>query len=1422
LLILIVYQGLKRLSMSFHEINNSGDVNQPLVVVLGMHRSGTSVVTRALRSVGVSLGDRLMPAIAGVNDKGFWEDLDIVNLNERLLSACGHVWHSVRSLKPGDVERLCEQGYLKEALQLLRKKSAPSQVFGFKDPRVAKLLPFWSRVFSVGRFDVHYVIALRNPISVADSLSRRDGFAPEKSYLMWVDHMLTILRETAESAYVMVDYDQIVTAPETALDRLASFLNTHINDLDKAEFLGEFLSEELRHSRYLPSDVAGDSAAIELAIEVYASVYEFAKNDVAVDVSILKQQLDCWDKELARIQPVLKYLDRLSQALTERDGQIACLSQAVTERDGQIASLTDETVRRGVWALGLDAELKEERAKVSALTMSHSWRITLPLREARRWISSPNAQGKRYTKEALRFAKRIYQSLPLSLQTKAKHRQWISKVAPRVLLATGAHPSTIPVFSIPQPSTGKATIQADPQDIENQSIHTAAISIVASDNPLVSVIIPIYGKVEYTLRCLASVAAHTPLAEFEVIVVDDCSPDNSFDALSQKVEGIRVLRNERNQGFIRSCNIGAKAAKGQYLYFLNNDTEVTEGWLDALLRTFSDFPGTGLAGSKLVYPDGRLQEAGGIIWQDGSAWNFGRFQDPQLPVYNYAREVDYCSGASIMVPKSLFEELGGFDEHYLPAYCEDSDLALKIRDKGYRVIYQPLSTVIHYEGITSGTDTTQGTKAYQIENSKKLFERWKQHLQFHQAPGNDVDNAKDRRATRRALVLDHCTPTPNQDAGSVTVFNLLLLLREMDFQVTFIPEDNLLYMPDYTTALQRSGTEVLYAPYVISVEQHLKEYGERYDLAFLFRPGVVERHVQTVRKYCPNAKVLFHTVDLHYLRMSREAQLQQGKAKQKAAEEMQQREFAAIRAADASIVHSTAEMEILKPLLPEARLHVFPLIMDIQGVRKTYQERRDIVFVGGYQHAPNVDAVRYFAEEVMPLLRKKLPGVRFHAVGSKPPAEIKALASEDIIITGFVEDLNPLLDKMRVSVAPLRYGAGIKGKIGAAMAVGLPVVATSLAVEGMSLTDGENILVADGPEAFANAVAMVYHDEALWTSISRNGLAFADRAWGAEAAWKILSAILKDLRIQVKRGLQPLSLYTEPVTAQKKNTQLLPVGSVKCKQDYLHLLEDAVLQQIARMEKQLLAQTTTEAFAVDGFCVPCDKNVAFLVDMQSGGQRREHGWIPNWRERLECPLCRMNNRQRLMATLVKQALSAKPAQHVYFMEQVTPIFNWAKTTFTLHQIYGSEYLGYEYVGGTIVKGIRHEDVENLSFAQESLDLIISNDVFEHVPNPPQAFAECARVLKPGGVMLATIPFHRNNDLSVIRARLSDGKLEHILPPAFHGNPVSADGSLVFTDFGWDLLDTIKLAGFRDVSIDIYAALEFGHLGGGQLVFRCVK
>jgi hypothetical protein len=279
---------------------------------------------------------------------------------------------------------------------------------------------------------------------------------------------------------------------------------------------------------------------------------------------------------------------------------------------------------------------------------------------------------------------------------------------------------------------------------------------------------------------------------------------------------------------------------------------------------------------------------------------------------------------------------------------------------------------------------------------------------------------------------------------------------------------------------------------------------------------------------------------------------------------------------------------------------------------------------------------------------------------------------------------------------------------------------------------------------------------------------------------------------------------------------------IKNREDFVNAWQSDFLRKIREHESALINATDKDTFKVDAYCVPCSQNVSFLVDMQSGGQFQDNSWWPNWRERLECPLCKMNNRQRLISTLIKQELDVLQEKQVYLMEQVTPIYNWAKTTFKNHTIVGSEYLGHEYPCGEIVEGIRHEDIENMSFSTNTLDLIVSNDVFEHVPNPTKAFAECARVLSAGGVMLATIPFHCNRDKSITRAKITNGQLENILTPAYHGNPISADGSLVFTDFGWDLLNEMQVAGFSDVSIEIYASVELGHLGGGQLVFRLNK
>lgn len=935
-------------------------------------------------------------------------------------------------------------------------------------------------------------------------------------------------------------------------------------------------------------------------VNLYQTVIERDANAVNLTSALVER-----DARIADLSQTVAerdaHLNNVSQQIAEQDAQItdfnlastkwdaqsAYLQQTIAERDAELANLKYEAIRLSERGLKLDAELEQKKEMllealevINKYSESHSWRYTAPLREVKHWLSQPGGQSKQYAKKSLGVVKRLYQALPLNPQKVEDHRKFFNKRFPKLLQVTETRSNghDVNYLSIENLDDFNLPKLSAKQDFSESISDGRNIKLNISENPVVSVIIPVYGQVGYTLRCLASIAANPPQLPFEVIVVDDNSPDDSAAVLAN-VEGIHLIQSERNQGFIRSVNTGANAAQGKYLYFLNNDTQVTPGWLDELVRTFREFPGTGLVGSKLVYPNGDLQEAGGIIWQDGSAWNFGRFQNPLLPIYNYAREVDYCSGASIMIPGKLFHQLGGFDEHYLPAYCEDSDLALKVREKGLRVIYQPLSTIIHYEGVSSGTELSAGAKSYQVENTKKLFARWEQRLRLHQPNGIDVDNAKDRKAKRRVLVLEHCTPTPDHDAGSVTVVNLMLLLREMDFQVTFIPEDNFLYLPDYTTDLQRVGIEVLYAPFVTSVDQHLKEHGARYDLVFLFRPKVVERNIEAVRQYCPQAKTLFYTHDLHFVRMAREAALFEDADKAEAAAEMKVRELTALNAVDASIVVSEKELEAVQNDLPADKLHVLPLILNAAGTDKGFSDRKDLIFVGGFQHPPNADAVKYFAAEIMPIIRRELPGVCFYVVGSKVTDEIKALAADDIIITGFIEDLTSLLDKMRVSVAPLRYGAGVKGKVGTAMAAGVPVVTTTIGAEGMSLTDGENIVVADDAENFAKAVIEVYRDKEFWNKLSQNGLEFADNAWGAKSIWNILTNILQSLNLNVSGSDDKvLRLYSSKSDSSLEVSQVKEATAQMPQSSNTANYENKILQELAIYEQQVKVHDLPEIF----------------------------------------------------------------------------------------------------------------------------------------------------------------------------------------------------------------------------------------------------
>ncbi len=627
----------------------------------------------------------------------------------------------------------------------------------------------------------------------------------------------------------------------------------------------------------------------------------------------------------------------------------------------------------------------------------------------------------------------------------------------------------------------------------------APFAVPCAEVPEASIVVPVHGQWPHTLACLRAIAAHPPQAPFELIVVDDASPDDTLARLSQ-VGGLRVVARPVNGGFIAACNDGAAAATGRMLVFLNNDTVPQPGWLDALLSTFRHHPDTGMAGAQLLYPDGRLQEAGGVVFSDGSAWNYGRFGTPDDPRYAYVRDADYVSGAAIAIPRSLFQQIGGFDARYAPAYYEDTDLAFAVRAAGLRVRYQPAARVVHDEGATAGTDVAQGPKAAQTRNQGVFARHRAAELAAQPAPGTLPAPATLHRDRRQVLIVDATTPRPDRDSASLRLVNLMRILRDEGAHVVFLPAD-LAHAGRYTAELQQLGIEVWYAPYAARLPAWLKEHGPRFDVAMVSRHYVMRELLPLLRTHAAGARLVFDSVDLHYVRETRTAQLAGDAALARSAARTRVLELDMVVRSDVTTVVSPVEAAALAGEAPGARVELLSNVHEVAGTGLPFAQRSDLVFVGGFRHPPNADAVRWFCNEVFGSVRARLPGVKLHCIGVDPPPDIQALAGQEgVLVHGHVPDLEPYMDGCRIAVAPLRVGAGVKGKINLSMAHGQPVVATSLAIEGMHLRDGVDVLLADSAEDFAAAILRLYGDEELWMKLSANGHANIARHFSAEAA----------------------------------------------------------------------------------------------------------------------------------------------------------------------------------------------------------------------------------------------------------------------------------------------------------------------------------
>ena len=638
------------------------------------------------------------------------------------------------------------------------------------------------------------------------------------------------------------------------------------------------------------------------------------------------------------------------------------------------------------------------------------------------------------------------------------------------------------------------------------------LSFPKVEDPDVSVIIPAHNKVKVTYAGLCALLLAWNRASMEVIVVDDASTDETA-TLEHLVEGITVLRNETPQRFIKACNAGVSVARGTYVALLNNDTEPTTGWLDGLIDAFQRFDRVGLVGSRLLYPDGRQQEAGGIVWGNGDPWNYGRLENPAEPRFSYARQADYLSGAALMTTRAVWDQVGGLSNYLQPMYFEDTDLAFKVREAGFTTWYVPSSVVYHYEGLSSGTDTTSGFKRYQEVNRPKFKRRWAKAFTGSSKPGTATDLEKDRGIVGRILFVDVSTPRPDRDAGSYAALQEIRLIQSLGYKVTFLPE-NLAWMGSYTEELQKMGVEMVFAPFVRSIEEFLEARADEFDAFYVTRYHVMQNVAPIIRSRVPDARIIMNNADLHYLRLLRHSMVDGDPAKIDAAREVRDHEVAAMRSASLVLSYSVTEHAVIDAISEgSAKVMTCPWVLDLPDTVVSRDGRSGLSFLGSFQHHPNVEGIDWFLREVMGPLATTRPDLVLSIYGSRMPDRIKEGETGTVRPIGYIENAAEAYDKHLIFVAPLLSGAGIKGKVLNALARGTPCVLSPVAAEGTGLRDGEDCLIADRPEDWAEAIARLHDDPALWQRIADNARAYAARTYSFERGRQLMRAALEAVEL---------------------------------------------------------------------------------------------------------------------------------------------------------------------------------------------------------------------------------------------------------------------------------------------------------------------
>ena len=631
-----------------------------------------------------------------------------------------------------------------------------------------------------------------------------------------------------------------------------------------------------------------------------------------------------------------------------------------------------------------------------------------------------------------------------------------------------------------------------------------------------SIIIVLYNQAHLGLLCFKSLLHHADVT-YELVIIDNASTDKTGDLLAL-IDNARIIRNNENLGFLRAVNQGSEIAKGKYILLLNNDAVIQKKSLSRALSTIENDQEIGAVGAKIKLTDGTLQEAGSIIWNDGSCIGYGRGENPNDPKFMFKREVDYCSGAFLLFRKVDFVELGSFDIDFAPAYYEESDFCIRLQKAGLKVVYNPCVEIVHYEFASS--ENVTNALSLQEKNRKTLLAKHKAWLADKYPPEEGYTLiARSTNKFSNILLIDDRVPHPALGSGYPRCAQILNTLAAFNYNVTLYP----LQFPsgDWKSSYETldDSIEIIFDEGQSGLEGFLRARKG------FFQHIIVSRvhNMEVFKTLTAENQDLLSNVDLVYdaeaLTASREIirRTLYGKGVGRDEEaSMMKDEMEKCSIANSVVAVSEQEARVYRSHGIK-NVHVLGHKMTVRPGRNDFESREGLLFVGALRDegSPNVDSLLWFSINVFPLIEKDLPNIKIYVVGDLGAPSLLTIQKDNISFLGKVENLDEIYNRCRVFIAPTRFSAGIPHKVHEAAASGIPCVATELLAKQLQWDDGKELLVGTTPGMFASQCVRLYKDQGLWRDIRAHGL----HAIGEDCSEAVFQSNLKSIFDQSARAI---------------------------------------------------------------------------------------------------------------------------------------------------------------------------------------------------------------------------------------------------------------------------------------------------------------